>query len=88
MDFSLSDRTRSYVEAVRGFVRNELQPLEEEIEVTGCLQPEKAREIFAKSREQGFYAMNIPREHGGGGLSAVEMAQVEQEMGKNYYGND
>ena len=38
--------------------------------------------IFEKSRNAGFYAMNIPQKFGGGGLSAVAMSHVEQEMGQ------
>ena len=82
MDFSLSDQVQIQVEAVRRFVRDELQPLEEEVETKGILEPETALQIFEKSRDVGFYAMNIPRQFGGGGLSAVEMSHVEQEMGQ------
>ena len=82
MEFLLSDRSRAQVEAVRQFVQNELQPLEQKVEATGCLEPEKATEIFERSRDLVFYAMNIRKEHGDGGLSAVEMAHVEQEMGQ------
>ncbi len=82
MDFSLSSQTRSQMEAVRQFVQQELQPLEQEVETKGLLEPDKAREIFERSRKLGFYAMNIPRKFGGGGLSAVEMSQIELEMGQ------
>ena len=82
MDFSLSRQTRTQIGAVRQFVQHELQPLEEEVETKGLLEPDKAREIFEKSRKLGFFAMNIPKEFGGAGLSSVEMSQVEQEMGQ------
>ena len=82
MNFSLSDRAREKVAAVRRFVRSELQPLEEEVEMGGRLDPAKAREIFEKSRDLGFYALNIPEKFGGGGLSGVEMSCVEMEMGQ------
>ena len=82
MDFSLSRQTRSQMEAVRRFVQQELQPLEEEVETKGVLEPDKARDIFERSHKSGFYAMNIPKEFGGAGLSAVEMSQLEQEMGQ------
>jgi acyl-CoA dehydrogenase len=82
VDFSLSDQAQAQVEAVRQFVRDQLQPLEDEVEAEGLLEPEKARQVFEKSRDAGFYAMNIPQAFGGGGLSAVEMSHVEQEMGQ------
>ena len=68
--------------AVRRFVRTELQPLEAEVEARGRLDPDRARELFQRSRRLGFYALKIPREHGGGGLGAVEMSHVEQETGQ------
>lgn len=82
MDFAVSDHVHLIAETIRRFVRNELQPLEEEVEAEGFLEADKAQEIFRKSRELGFYAMNVPSEFGGGGLSAVEMCCAEQEMGQ------
>ena len=49
MDFSLSDQTQIQVEAVRRFVRDELQPIEEDVEIKGLLESGIARQIFEKS---------------------------------------
>ena len=81
MDFGLSEETRLLIKTVREFVRNELYPLEQEVEEKDLLEPEKAREIFEKSRALGFYAMNIPEKFGGGGLSAVDNCLVEEQFG-------
>ena len=81
MDFGLSDEQRMLVGMVRRFVETELIPLEEEVEAKGELAADKAREIFEKSRALGFYAMNIPAEYGGGGLSAVDTMLVEEQFG-------
>ena len=81
MEFGLSDEQRLIVDMVRRFVETELIPLEDGIEATGKLAPEKAREIFEKSKALGFYAMNIPAEYGGGGLSAVDTMLVEEQFG-------
>ena len=81
MEFGLSDEQRLIVDVVRRFVETELIPLEDGIEATGELAPEKAREIFEKSKALGFYAMNIPAEYGGGGLSAVDTMLVEEQFG-------
>ncbi len=81
MDFDLSDEQKLIVETVRRFVQTELIPLENGIEKSGHLDPEKAREIFEKSRALGFYAMNIPERYGGGGLSAVDTMLVEEQFG-------
>ena len=82
MNFSMSEEALLLVASVRRFVEQELCPLEEEVESKGVLESRKAREILLKSRELGFYAMNMPEEVGGGGLSAVEMCLVAQEMGR------
>ena len=72
MEFGFSDEQRMLVGTVRGFIASELAPLEDEVEKTGALRPELARSIFEKSRALGLYGMNIPEEHGGGGLSALD----------------
>ena len=81
MEFGLSDEQRLVVEMVRRFVESELIPLEDGIEATGVLDVTKARGIFEKSKALGFYAMNIPEEYGGGGLSAVDTMLVEEQFG-------
>ena len=73
MNFSLTDEQRMLIKAVRDFVAKELAPLEEEVEQTGVLAPDKARAIFEKSRALGFYALNIPEEFGGMGYSVAEI---------------
>lgn len=81
MDFSLSDEQRMLIGAIRDFVKKELKPLEDEVEETGVLAPEKARAVFEKSRGLGFYALNIPEEFGGGGLTAVDTMLLEEQYG-------
>ncbi len=81
MEFGLSDEQKILIRSVRDFIKGWLTPLEEEVETTGRLDPEKARTIFKKSKELGFYAMNIPEEYGGGGLSAVDTCLTEEQFG-------
>src|SRR5215831_14366815 len=81
MQFELTAQQKLIVETVRRFVETELVPLEEEIETTGELSPVRALEIFEKSRALGFYAMNIPEQYGGGGLSAFDTMLVEEQFG-------
>ena len=80
-DFSPDETTRLLLDTVRGFVRAELFPLEEEVEREGALAPERAVGIFARSRALGLYAMNMPTELGGGGLNAVQVCLVEEQFG-------
>ena len=81
MDFSLSEEQRLLVETARRFVRTELMPLEKELEEKRALDPAKARAIFEKSKALGLYAVNIPAEYGGGGLSAVDTCLAEEQFG-------
>ena len=81
MDLTLSSEQKMLVDTVRRFVEKELLPLEDEIEQTGRLDPDKARALFEKSIANGLYAMNIPEEFGGGGLSAVDTMLVEEQFG-------
>src|SRR5512139_2960083 len=69
MDFALTDEQRMLVDTVRRFVQTEQ------------LEPAKARALFEKSKALGFYAMNIPEEYGGGGLSAVDTMLAEEQFG-------
>jgi acyl-CoA dehydrogenase len=82
IDFSLSPEMELLTATVRRFVETELWPLEVEVEETGRLDPAIARALTAKSRALGLYAMNMPRELGGGGLTAVEMCLCEEEIGR------
>lgn len=82
MNLAVSEESQFLVMSVRRFVEEELRPLEGEVESKGVLEPDIAREIFLKSRGLGFYAMNMPEDVGGGGLSAVDMCLVAQEMGR------
>jgi len=81
MDFALSEEQRLLVETARRFVRTELMPLERELEETRQLDAAKARDIFEKSKALGLYAVNIPVEYGGGGLSAVDTCLAEEQFG-------
>jgi acyl-CoA dehydrogenase len=82
MDFALSHEQKMLVDTVRGFIADELAPLEQEVEDEGKLDDVTAKSIFAKSSELGLYAMNIPEEFGGGGLSALDTMLVEEQFGR------
>ena len=82
MDFSLTDEQRLIVETVRRFVETEIYPHEEKVEATGEVDPDLAASIIEKTRALGFYACNFPEEVGGAGLSHLEFALVERELGR------
>ena len=82
MDFSLSEEQQLIVDTVRGFCENELYPHEDEVERTGEVPVELQQELKQKCIDTGFYACNMPEEVGGGGLSHLDFALVERELGR------
>ncbi len=82
MDFALTPEQQLVVDTVRSFVEKELYPLEEEIERTDAIPRALGREIQDKVLALGFYAPNIPVEHGGGGLDHVTFTLLERELGR------
>ncbi len=82
MDFAISGESRLLVDTVRRFIEAEVRPLEEETDLKGAIPPEALRRVKAKAQELGLFAMNMPAEAGGGGLSCVDHCLVEEEFGK------
>lgn len=82
MDFALNNQQEMIVTTVRQFVENEIYPHEEDVERTGRVTPEIAYRIKQKTLDLGFYACNFPEEVGGAGLSHLEFALVERELGR------
>ena len=81
MDFDLTQEQRMLVQTIRDFIAAELFPLEKEVEESGILDPEKAREIQQKSIKLGLYALNVPESLGGGGLSTLDWMLAEEQFG-------
>jgi acyl-CoA dehydrogenase len=82
IDFSLPEETRLLVDTVRRFVETEVHPVEDEVERTATVSAELLKVMKAKAQALGLFAMNMPAEVGGGGLSCVEHCLVEEEFGK------
>ncbi len=81
MDFSLNDEQKMMIDTVRRFIAEELRPLEDEVENTGSLPQDKALAIHQKAKELGLYALNMPAELGGGGLSNLDRILCEEQFG-------
>ncbi|MCR9139406.1 MAG: acyl-CoA dehydrogenase family protein [Alphaproteobacteria bacterium] len=82
MNFGLSNEQEMIVSTIRAFVENEIYPHENEVERTGHVPDNIARDIRRKTIELGFYACNFPESVGGGGLSHLDFALVERELGR------
>ena len=82
MHFGLGQEQEMIVDTVRSFVENEIYPHEERVENTGEVPTEIAHAIKQKTIDLGFYACNFPKEVGGAGLSHLDFALVERELGR------
>lgn len=69
-------------EGVRAFVEAELQPHENLVEKLDTVPDDLFREIQKKALTAGYYAINMPEEHGGGGLGPNLRCVAEIEFGR------
>ena len=81
IDFEIPEETRLLIETVRRFVEAEVRPLEAEVEELGRIPQEKLVAVKGRAQALGLYAMNMPAEVGGGGLSTVDTCLVEEQLG-------
>jgi alkylation response protein AidB-like acyl-CoA dehydrogenase len=87
MDFSTPARVASLLPAIRGFVRERIQPLEKRMqEGWGVLEPELER-VRAEVKQRGWWAPFFHQEHGGLGLTLLEFAFVSEELGRTPLGH-
>ena len=70
------------VETVRRFVHDKVQPLEMEVEKLGHIPPDTLAAVKGEALDLGLYALNMPAEVGGGGLSTFDMCLVEEQLGQ------
>ncbi|MEL4375608.1 acyl-CoA dehydrogenase family protein [Brucella cytisi] len=82
MHFGLTEEQEMIVSTVRSFVENEIYPHETTVERLGHVPHEIGEEIKRKTIKLGFYASNFPESAGGPGLSHLEFALVERELGR------
>lgn len=81
MDFSLTDEQRLMIDTVRRFISQELRPLEQGVEDSGMLPRDDALRVHELGKRVGLYALNMPTEHGGGGLSNLDRILCEEQFG-------
>ena len=89
MDFALSNEIEEYRRSVRDFVAQHILPLE--IDPANRDEHENIKDdvlqlVRAKAKAAGLWALQMPVERGGRGLSVVGMAVCYEEMGRSIYG--
>jgi acyl-CoA dehydrogenase len=82
MHFGMTEEQEMIVSTVRSFVENEIYPHEAMVERSGHVPSKIGDEIKQKAVDLGFYACNFPESVGGAGLSHLDFALVERELGR------
>jgi len=79
----MSDADREIQERARRFVEDELIPHEVEAEMHSGRLPDEVREKHHRMAiDLGLWAMNMPKELGGGGLSMLQQVLVSEQLGR------
>ena len=87
MDLAPSEEQRLITETVRRFVREEIEPLEPDLDPDGsALEPEDQDRLTAMVKEMGFYGLDIPEEYGGPGIDIVTRTLMAIEMSQHRAG--
>ena len=92
MDFEHSDRVKDYLARVDEFIREEVEPLEEQARLTmfdrdaeqRWVVPPELEALKEKARSAGLWNLFLPDEEYGAGLSNVEYAVLAERMGRSF----
>ena len=87
MDFELSDEQQLIIDNVRRFIREEIRPLEPDLDPDAYrLRPEDDERLTAMVKEMGLYQMDVPEEYGGPGVDTVTRTLVAEEISQHRAG--
>ncbi|GIQ76874.1 acyl-CoA dehydrogenase family protein [Bradyrhizobium sp. RD5-C2] len=67
-------------QTVRGFVRDRLEPLEQQIETDDDVSPDLLAKLRSEAAELGIYGFNLPPELGGYGLPVAAQVGILEEV--------
>jgi len=87
MDLQLSEEQELIVGMVRRFVRDEILPLELDLDCDADqLAPADSQRLIAKTKEMGLYGLGIPSEFGGPEVDLVTRTMLAIEMSQHRAG--
>jgi len=71
---------------MQDFINNEVVPQEAVLHQEGPDAPQAMASLKARAKSQGLWALGHPTEIGGGGLSLMEFALLNEIIGRSYFG--
>lgn len=80
MNFEIPEELKQLRESARRFVREELLPLEAEHAGAHDIPDELRARLQARAKELGFWVFDLPEAYGGGGVGALGMCLVYEEL--------
>jgi len=87
MELQLNEAQRLLVGNVRRFVREEIVPLEADLDPDAFELPAEHRQRLIKmTKEMGLHNMSVPTEFGGGGIDTTTQAVLHEEMSQHRAG--
>ena len=87
MDIALNEEQRMITETVRRFVRNEIRPLERDLDPDAVeLPPGEADRLREIVRGMGLYNLDVPEEYGGPGMALTTRGLVAEEVAQHRAG--
>ena len=87
MDLALTDEQRIIVDMVRRFVREEIVPLEEDLDPDADeVSPEQLAKLSGTVKEMGLYGLDTPPEYGGPEIDLVTRCLIAIECSQHRAG--
>ena len=87
MDLALSEEQHMIVEMVRQFVRDEIVPLEDQLDPDAEeLPPEDYHRLVEKTKAMGLYGLDTPPEFGGPDIDLVTRSLIAIECSQHRAG--
>jgi len=87
VDYQRTEEQDLIVRSVRRFIREEIRPLEAELDPDAfSLPPEEDARLRKMVKAMGFYQMGVPTEYGGAGVDIVTRTMVAEELSQHRAG--
>jgi alkylation response protein AidB-like acyl-CoA dehydrogenase len=87
MDLELSDAQKLIVQNVRRFIREEIRPLEADLDPDAYTLPKAERErLVAMVKEMGLWQLDVPEEFGGANVGTITRTLLAEELSQHRAG--